>query len=130
MKGLSIRQPWATLIARGIKTLEVRSRRTLYRGPLLIVASRSGEISPDGRDAAHRMKINADRLPRGIALAIVTLIGCRRMIPEDAERACCAFEPGAYVWVMFGARPVRPVRVLGKLGIFDIDFESRLESVK
>ena len=36
MKALSVRQPWAGLIAAGLKTIEVRPRPTHYRGDLLI----------------------------------------------------------------------------------------------
>jgi hypothetical protein len=39
MKTLSIRQPYASLICRGIKTIENRSWDTKYRGKLLIHAS-------------------------------------------------------------------------------------------
>ena len=39
MKTLSIRQPYASLICRGIKTIENRSWTTSYRGKLLIHAS-------------------------------------------------------------------------------------------
>ena len=39
MKTLSIRQPFASLICRGIKTIENRTWNTAYRGKLLIHAS-------------------------------------------------------------------------------------------
>ena len=39
MKALSIRQPWAWLIINAGKDVENRSRRSSYRGPLLIHAS-------------------------------------------------------------------------------------------
>lgn len=39
MKALSIRQPWAWLIANGHKDIENRSWHTRYRGPVLIHAS-------------------------------------------------------------------------------------------
>ena len=39
MKTLSIRQPLASLICRGIKTIENRSWHTTYRGKFLIHAS-------------------------------------------------------------------------------------------
>jgi len=38
MKALSIRQPWANLIVHGIKDIENRSRRTNYRGRILVHA--------------------------------------------------------------------------------------------
>ena len=41
MKALTIKQPWATLIALGEKKIETRSWSTKYRGPLLIHAGKS-----------------------------------------------------------------------------------------
>lgn len=41
MKALTIRQPWASLIAHGVKTIETRSWSTKYRGPLAIHAGRA-----------------------------------------------------------------------------------------
>lgn len=40
MRGISLRQPWATLVATGAKGFETRSRGTSYRGPVAIYASR------------------------------------------------------------------------------------------
>lgn len=48
MKALTLRQPWATLVAVGAKRIETRSWSTNYRGPLAIHAAatriRSGDI--------------------------------------------------------------------------------------
>lgn len=41
MKTLTIRQPWASLIALGAKTIETRSWTTNYRGPIAIHAGTS-----------------------------------------------------------------------------------------
>lgn len=41
MKVLSLHQPWASLVAWGIKTIETRSWQTSYRGPLLIHAAKT-----------------------------------------------------------------------------------------
>ena len=38
MKVLTLKQPWATLVAEGIKTYEFRSWKTNYRGKVLIHA--------------------------------------------------------------------------------------------
>lgn len=49
MKALTIRQPWASLIAVGAKSIETRSWPTKYRGELLIHA---GLVRPErGEDA-------------------------------------------------------------------------------
>lgn len=45
MKAITVRQPWASLIAAGVKTIETRSWSTKYRGPLAIHA---GKAKPDG----------------------------------------------------------------------------------
>lgn len=39
MKALTLHQPWASLIALGVKTIETRSWSTSYRGPLAIHAA-------------------------------------------------------------------------------------------
>ena len=39
MKALSLTEPYATLIRKGIKTIETRSWKTSYRGKLYIHAS-------------------------------------------------------------------------------------------
>jgi len=49
MKTLSVRQPWATLICSGIKTVENRTWKTDYRGKLLIHASGNSLSYPDFR---------------------------------------------------------------------------------
>lgn len=41
MKAITIRQPWASLIALGEKKIETRSWQTKYRGPILIHAGKS-----------------------------------------------------------------------------------------
>lgn len=40
MKAVSVRQPWAAMIAQGHKPIETRTWSTRHRGELLIVASR------------------------------------------------------------------------------------------
>ena len=44
MKALTIRQPWASLIAAGVKTIETRSWSTRYRGPLAIHAGKASTL--------------------------------------------------------------------------------------
>ena len=74
MKCLSVRQPWASMIARGEKTIEVRTWSTHYRGPLVICVSKSPRISD---------------LPVGVALVVVDLIDVRPITQDDTVAACC-----------------------------------------
>lgn len=53
IRGLTLTQPWASLVAHGFKAIETRSWRTPYRGPLAVHAGKGlgGIIRPDGRKA-------------------------------------------------------------------------------
>lgn len=70
MKALSIKQPWATLIANGIKTLEVRSWKVNYRGPLVIVSSKQ-----PNRIALEEHGL--ENAPNGVTIALVDLFNVR-----------------------------------------------------
>ena len=54
MKAISVRQPWASFLAGGGKSVECRTWRCSYRGPLLICSSKGdypindGLITPGG----------------------------------------------------------------------------------
>lgn len=101
MRALSVKQPWANLIACGRKTIETRTWATPYRGLLLIVSSRRPNIPP-----------------AGCAVAIVELMDCRAMIRADERAACCDVYPNAVSWVFEDIRRVRPFPVKGALGVF------------
>lgn len=108
MKCLSLRQPWASLIASGRKTIEVRSWRTHYRGPLVICASARPRQPP---------------LPSGAAVCVVELIDVRPLAADDLPAACLPEIEieGLFAWVLSGAVPLSepfgPIR--GRLKLFD-----------
>lgn len=52
MKGLTLWQPWASLIAVGAKTFETRSWTTGYRGPIAIHAAK--RFPGDAQDLVYR----------------------------------------------------------------------------
>jgi hypothetical protein len=104
MKALSVRQPWATKISNGEKTLEIRSWRTHYRGPLLIVASAR----------------KCGGLPVGCALCVVELLDCRPMVPGDAEAACCEYQEGAWAWEVRLVSHTLYTPIKGKLSLYEV----------
>lgn len=107
MKAISVKQPWASMIAQGVKSIETRTWATRHRGPLLIVASSQPKIGPTG-----------------LALVVVELIDCRRMGEGDVQAACCAVYPGAWAWVLKMIGPVDPMfPVRGRLGLYDVPDE-------
>ena len=71
MRGLSVLQPWASLLALGWKKVETRSWRSLYRGPILIHASKG---FPGHCKAFARDEHLAGRLPDPTTLPLASVI--------------------------------------------------------
>jgi hypothetical protein len=107
---LSVKQPWASLIASGKKTIETRTWATTYRGPLLIVSSKKPDIPP-----------------AGCALALVRLVGCWPMRGCDEEGACCGWYEGAWAWRLADIRRLKPFPVRGALGIYRVRLDHPLD---
>jgi len=113
MKALSVKQPWANMIASGVKTIETRKWSTDYRGMLLIVSSRTPKIEP-----------------AGCAVAVAKLVDCRPLTSADVEEACCDWYPGAFAWVLTNICRVKAVSVRGQLGLFDVDVTPEALGIK
>lgn len=118
MLALSIKQPWAFLIASGQKDIENRSWPTKYRGPILI----------------HAGKV-PDRNFSTIGLPPLDFIGYREHqqtggIIGIAEIVDCVTESdspwffGKYGFVLKNARPVQFYPCRGQLGIFQVPDEA------
>ena len=107
---LSIRQPWAYLVASGIKKIENRTWTTRYRGPVLIHAGRRWDDEPIEKiEKRFGITIPHD-LPRG---GIVGIAGVCGVITRGAN----PYFLGPYGFVLVGARrlPYMPMR--GALGL-------------
>ena len=74
MRALTIRQPWASLIAAGVKTIETRSWSTKYRGPLAIHAGKQWAKGWGVHDLWHDPDIADERRDRNDLL--VEKLGC------------------------------------------------------
>jgi hypothetical protein len=72
-KVITLHQPWASLVAMGIKKVETRSWKTGYRGELLIHASQS--ITKEGLALSRHPKVKLDfyHLPVGQIIGSVKL---------------------------------------------------------
>jgi hypothetical protein len=145
-RGLTIKQPWAFAIAEGFKAVENRSRRTTYRGALLIHAGRAVDdavsIVRYSRDAAIRLDELGGRLnywdageylpsrivpapPTSLALSAVIataeLVGC-----HQAVDGCCApwGFPDCWHWELANVQPLTgAVPKTGALGLWKPDAE-------
>ena len=132
MKALCVKQPFAGLIAAGVKTIELRDWKTNYRGELLICASAAFHKGMENHyeytnwnTIKAEPRVNALCNKLGQALVIVELIDCRQTAFDDCEKACADALLSKYAWVMKFVRRIRPFKIKGQLNIFDIEFPNK-----
>jgi hypothetical protein len=80
VRAISLWQPWAELIARGLKQVETRGWPIEYRGPIAIHASKK-KFRPEICSAECRAQMLQDGvdsyfLKYGVVLCIVDLVSC------------------------------------------------------
>src|SRR5947209_8605322 len=137
MRCLSIKQPWATLIALGAKRVETRSWSTSYRGSLAIHAS-----SRINREAAMSLRVpsiqealavrgyhqgsgpasNPCGLPLGAVIAVVTLVDVQpitlELVPAEPERSFGDYTPGRFAWFLHTVQQLpEPIDAKGAHGL-------------
>jgi hypothetical protein len=124
MKAISIFEPWATLIAMGLKQYETRSWETFHRGPLLICAAKKKLLFVEIAGILMAAKLSKDDLNYGKAVAVVDLVDCiptRDLIVSDSERRFGDFSQGRYAWKFENIRRFKkPVYIRGQQGLFDV----------
>ena len=127
MKMLTIKEPFATLISKGIKKTETRSWKTNYRGEIYIHA---GLSKPKYEHKSNDFKKIADELnyKPGYVLCKCNLIDCIYMDEKYIEDMknnhyqdyiCGEYSVGRYGWVLDNIEPIEPFSVKGKLGIWN-----------
>lgn len=132
-KVLSVRQPYASLLVNGIKDVENRSRKTNFRGTVLIHASAKmhdimnqlpTKIFLLGASPVeqHIMKMSKDVVEEdlfGCIIGSVDIVDCVQCHWSDWT------DRGYYQWVCANAKkfehPIRDVK--GKLGIWEWEGE-------
>lgn len=125
MYALSIHQPWAWAILHAGKTIENRSWRTKYRGPLIVHASQS-RTSHQRQDPQRWRRVYGVALPawesltRGAIVGVVDLVDC---VPFTSALGVWA-DPGAWCWVLENPRPLaHPLPYRGAQMLFPIPDE-------
>lgn len=102
---LSIQQPWAELILRNIKSIEIRTVSTKIRGTVYLYSSRQFSSLHCAREAICVYNLDEETMPRGCLVGMVDILDCRPSRPEDAPFACVPeeFLHGTYSWVLGNA---------------------------
>jgi len=122
MKAISIRQPWADLVIQGKKTLDLRTRKINYRGPLAIHASQTIE-----EDACQQFEVDLASLTVGAVIGIVNLIEVfaidETLYREKADQHLShrGYRGDLYGWQFKEPKELhRPIMYRGRQGLFNI----------
>ena len=122
---ISVRQPWAGLIASGQKTIETRTWETRYRGPLLIASSKRID-----HDAYAYLRSIGVQLPRKEDLVLGAVIATAHLsliepYRKDLEAlGLCPSTDGErrFGWFLDDVVMLdKPVPVKGALGLYEVD---------
>lgn len=99
---LCVQQPWAELILRGEKAIEVRTSTTNQRGAIYLYASRKFSTAEFATTAIERFGIDAASLPVGCIVGTIDLFECRPATIDDAAAACVPGDwlPGRFAWMV------------------------------
>lgn len=132
-RAVTLSQPWATLLALGVKTVETRAWTTAYTGPLLIHAARKlpeGAIDlltdPVVFDLLRRHGVRrGSDLPLGKIVGYGILAGCQKIDEDYAAPAADTLEAllgdytvGRHVWQFRHLQPLAPIPATGYLGLW------------
>lgn len=133
IKGLTLTQPWATLVDLGQKHYETRSWDTGYRGLVAIHAAK--KFPADAKCLSQQEPFltatnrPSDEFPLGVILCIVRIAWTRNS--ENArfirplELGVGDFSPGRYVWALDYVVTVRePIPCRGMLGLWALPPEA------
>jgi hypothetical protein len=125
MKVITIKQPWATLIAYGYKEYEFRSWKTNYRGKLLIHAGKGID-----KKAMDRVKHLNLEYPSSRIIASVNLNDCisvneemiKQLINKNKEIYGFGNYENNYAWKLSNIEKIDNHKyVKGKLGLWNIE---------
>ena len=130
MKVITVKQPFATLIAEGLKEYEFRTWRSKFRGDILIHAGKGID-----KKAMERYKhLNLD-YPSGKIIAKATITDCV-YVDDNLKEELQEKDPLVYYgilqkesnWDGYGFKlenieKIEPIEINGKLSLWDYDYK-------
>jgi len=128
MKCLSISQPFADLIIRGKKTIELRRWNTNFRGEFLIHSPKKIRT-----EDCKRLKINPKNLVKGAIVGKAEIYDVKKYdskteIIKDSKKhlSSKSFQNNKYGFLIKNVKPFRiPVPTKGQLGFFEVKLEQK-----
>lgn len=135
MKALTLWQPWATLVALGLKRYETRGWTTLYRGPLAIHAAKTRKgIQVAGADVLEL--VAGETMLFGSVVAVCDFDGVvetdgARGAMDSRELLVGDWGEGRHAWRLSRVAPLRaPLYIRGRQGLWSLDEDSARTAIK
>lgn len=131
MKVITIKQPWATLIAEGLKEYEFRTWNTKYRGDILIHAGKSID-----RKALARFKDYNFKYPTGCIIAKAKLTDSiyvddsfvEKVVPNNPLVYKGLIEKNnweGYGFKLEKVEKIEPIYINGQLGLWNYNLDEQ-----
>lgn len=130
MKVITVKQPFATLIAEGLKEYEFRTWRTKFRGDILIHAGKGID-----KKAMERYKHLNLEYPSGKIIAKATITDCV-YVNDNLKEQLQEKDPLVYYgilqkdsdWDGYGfklenIKKIEPIEINGKLSLWDYEYK-------
>lgn len=129
MKVITIKQPWATLIAKGYKEYEFRTWKTKYRGDILIHAGKGID-----KKAMSRFEDLKLEYPTGCIIAKAKITDCI-YVDDEFRKQVVSKNNKVYKgiaqkdnWEGYGfklenVQEIKPIPINGKLSLWDYDYK-------
>ena len=124
MKVITLKQPWATLVAEGLKKYEFRSWKLNYRGEILIHAGKGADL-----DAMKKFEHLNLEFPKSRILAKVNILDCielnkdinEKIIKENELVYGDKYDRTGYAWKLEVVEKIHDDKdISGKQGIWNI----------
>ena len=115
MRCLSVRQPWADLIVRGVKDVENRGWQCRVRGPLLIHASLT--LEKIARMELEKRGHRFGYLPLGCIVGAARIVDC---LPGRLAKSDWHEEDAWGIYLADAVKFEEPIKYAGKLQFFDV----------
>lgn len=124
MKVITLKQPWATLVAEGLKKYEFRSWKFNYRGEILIHAGKG--VDKEAMKKFEHLNLN---YPQAKIIAKVKILDCielndginRQIIEENELVYGHKYDRTGYAWKLEVVEKIEDDKeISGKQGIWNI----------